>query len=160
MNYSSHVQVGYEHGSPFCQLLDDYREWTQDRPDTALPGVESNDDEKLSYLRERYSGASDGLTLLGALSTMKKMGMISQVEYNYATGGPLIRVSKEKMESGSFTISHGARDERAYWGGAFMTSPLIGFHNLDDIFNWLEEFRKKEHPFSISQTEARLLGYI
>ena len=27
---TSHVRVGYEHGSPLCQLMDDYREWKQD----------------------------------------------------------------------------------------------------------------------------------
>ena len=29
-NDTSHVRVGYEHGSPLCQLMDDYREWKQD----------------------------------------------------------------------------------------------------------------------------------
>lgn len=159
-NFTSHVRVGYEHGSPLCQLLDDYREWKQDRQDTALPGVESGEDEKITYLREHFSDASDALTLFDALSEMKEMGMISQVEYTYALGGPLIQISKEELESGSFTISHGERDERAYWGGDFMTSPLVGFRGLDDIFNWLEDFRKEEHPLSISQAEAKLLGYI
>ena len=41
-----------------------------------------------------------------------------------------------------------------------MKSPLVSFHSLDAIFNWLEDFRKEEHPLSISQAEARLLGYI
>ena len=159
-NFTSHVKVGYEHGSPLCQLMDDHRAWKQNQPDTALPGAESSEEEKISYLREHYSGASDGITLFDALSAMKEMGMISQVEYTYALGGPLIRISKEEMESGSFTISYGERDEMAYWGGDFMTSPLVGFHGLNDIFNWLEEFRKEDHPFSISQAEARLLGYI
>ena len=101
-NFTSHVKVGYEHSSPLCQLMDDYRAWKQDRQDAALPGVDSSEDEKISYLREHYSDASDGLTLFDALTAMKEMGMISQVEYSYATGGPLIRVSKEEMESGSF----------------------------------------------------------
>jgi hypothetical protein len=159
-NFTSHVKVGYEHGSPFCQLLDDYRAWKQDQQDAALPSVDSSEAEKVSYLREHYSDASDGMKLFDALTAMKDMGMISQVEYSYATGGPLIRVSKEEMESGSFSTSTGERDERTYWGGAFMKSPLVSFHGLDDIFNWLEEFRKEDHPFSISQAEAKLLGII
>lgn len=160
VNTSSHVRVGYEHGSPLCQLLDDYREWKQDQQDVVLPGVDSSEDEKIAYLREHYSDTSDGMKLFDALTAMKDMGMISQVEYSYATGGPLIRVSKEEMESGSFSTSSGERDERTYWGGAFMKSPLVGFHGLDDIFNWLEGFRKEDHPTSISQAEAKLLGYI
>lgn len=160
VNNSSHVYVGYAHSSPLCRLMDDHREWKQERQDTALPDAGSSEEEKISYLREHYSDASDALTLFDALSSMKEMGMINQVEYSYATGGPLIRISKEELERGSFTVSHDEHDERAYWGGAFMTSPLVGFHSLDDIFGWLEEFRREEHPFSISQAEARLLGYI
>ena len=160
VNSSSHVRVGYEHGSPLCQLMDDHRKWKQNHPDTAFPDAESSEDEKNSYLLEHYSDASDGLTLFDALSAMKEMGMISQVEYTYALGGPLIRISKEKLESCSFTISHGERDERTYWGGDFMTSPLVGFRSLDDVFNWLVDSRKEDHPLSISQAEAKLLGYI
>ena len=160
VNNSSSVYVGYEHGSPFCQLLDDYQAWKEERKNGGLPDVGSSEDEKIAYLREHYSDVSDGLSLFDALSAMKEMGVISQVEYAYATGGPLIRISKEEMESGSFTVSHGAGDMNARWGGAFMTSPLASFHSLNDIFNWLENFRKEEHPASISQAEARLLGYI
>ena len=159
-NSSGNVYVGYAHSSPFCQLLEDYRAWKQERQNGELPDTGSSEDKKISYLLEHYSNAADALSLLDALSSMKEMGIISQIEYTYATGGPLIRISKEEMESGSITISRGEYDNSARWGGAFMTSPLVSFHSLNDIFSWLDNFRKEEHPLSITQAEAKLLGYI
>lgn len=156
---TSVVDVGYEHGSPLCQLFDDYRAWKQDRQDVAMPDADSSLDEKLTYVCEHYADASDGLSLFDALSTMKELGVISQIEYAWALGGPLIRIPITEMENPSFTIiNDGERGDRTRWDIPFMTSPLVSFHSLDDIFNWLEEFRKEDHPLFVSLEEARRMG--
>lgn len=69
-----------------------------------------------------------------------------------------IKLSESEKQEwiNSHSVSGDLSDE--HWNGTFMTSPLVGFHSLDDIFNWLEEFRKEDHPLTVSLEEARRMG--
>lgn len=152
------VDVTYDHFSPSLQLFHDWSEWKQGQQDADMPDASSSMEEKLAYVRKRYGDASDALTIYDALNTMKDLGIISQTEYVWSEGGPGIHMTKEEMEEwiNSHSVSGDLSDE--HWHGKFMTSPLVGFHSLDDIFNWLEEFRKEDHPLTVSLEEARRMG--
>lgn len=152
------VDVTYDHFSPALQLFHDWSEWKQGQQDADMPDASSSMEEKLAYVRKRYGDASDALTIYDALNTMKDLGIISQTEYIWSEGGPGIHMTKEEMEEwiNSHSVSGDLSDE--HWHGKFMTSPLVGFHSLDDIFNWLEEFRKEDHPLTVSLEEARRMG--
>lgn len=158
-DYTSVVDVTYEHLSPSVQLHHDYMEWKQGQQDSAMPDKASSMEEKLAYVREHYGNASDALSIYDALNVMRDMSLISPTEYSWATGDPSICITKEEAE---YLSSHAlpARADQSddYWHTPFMTSPLVGFHSLDDIFKWLDDFRKDEHPLSVSLEKARQMG--
>ena len=152
------VDITYDHFSPSMQLFLDWSEWKQGQQDANMPDASSSMEEKLSYVREHYGDASDALSIYDALHTMKDLEIISQTEYLWAQGGPGLRMSWEELKEWAKTRFGGEAAQDNQWHGKFMTSPLIGFHSLDDIFNWLEEFRKEDHPLTVSLEEARRMG--
>ena len=160
-DYTSIVDVTYEHLSPSVQLHHDYMEWKQGQQDSAMPDKASSMEEKLAYVREHYGDASDALSIYDALNVMRDMSLISPTEYSWATGGPSICITKEEAEylsSHALPARVGQSDD--YWHTPFMTSPLVGFHSLDDIFKWLEDFRKEDHPLFVSSEEAVRMGLL
>ena len=160
---TAHVYTNYENSSPLLRLFEDHMNWKASQPEAALPDSEGWTEENLAYLRERYSGNLSAVEIYDAMQTMMEMGAASRNELNYATGEPLIVIPKEQLEKGTYELPRTVNEDNTRFLTAFQFSPMVHWHTLDDIFNWLEEFRQAdpaEHPPAMTLTEARLNGYV
>jgi len=143
--------------SPYMQLMDDYREWKKTQPELELPDSKGWTEENLAFLREHYSGDLSAFEVVDAIETMWSMGAMSWNEHNWVTNDPMIAMSPDFI--GVHRLQAEGYDPSEFEGAkAWREAPLMGFYSLDDIFSWLEEFRKEDHPEVISLEEAQRLG--
>lgn len=134
------------------QFREDYRQWKAGQPEQVLPDSKGWTEENLAFLRKHYAGELSAFELYDALETMRQMGAISQKEENYAMGS---RVVTRGLEA---SLSYGPIEDN--WLHGFDKAPIVGFRSLDNILDWLEAFRREEHPDRITEAQARLLGIL
>ncbi len=144
-----------ENDPPYRQLMYDYEDWKKTQPELELPDSKGWTEENLAFLREHYSGDLSMFEVVDAVETMYSMGAMSWNEHNWVSNSPMVALSPDFL--GVHRLADGY-DSSEFDNGAWRASPLVGFFTLDDIFSWLEEFRKEDHPEVISVQEAQRLG--
>lgn len=143
--------------SVYLQFMSDYREWKARRTEEELPESKGRTEENLAFLRERYAGDDlSAYEIYDALDAMKKMGIISEKAANCAAGSYMVRVD---LKSGIYQ-TNADPDSRGAWLHGFDEAPMIGFHSLDDMLSWAEEFREEDHPDFITHAEALARGWV
>jgi len=153
---SNVIVMTEKNDTPYMQLMHDYREWKKTQPDLELPDSKGWTEENLAFLREHYSGELSAFEVVDAIETMYSTGAISKNERNWAANNPAITISLDDLAK-PHVLAEGY-DPSEFDNGAWRASPLVGFFSLDDIFSWLEEFRKVDHPEVIPVQEAQRLG--
>jgi len=144
-----------ENDTPHRQLMYDYEDWKKTRPELELPASKGWTEENLAFLREHYPGDLSMFEVVDAIETMYSMGAMSWNEHNWVSNSPMIAMSPDFLGVHRLADCY---DPSEFDNGAWRASPLVGFFTLDDIFSWLEEFRKEDHPEVISFEEAQRLG--
>jgi len=154
---SNVIVMTEKNDTPYMQLMHDYREWKKTQPELELPDSEGWTEENLAFLREHYSGDLSAFEVVDAIETMYSMGAISKNERNWAANNPAITISLEDLTK-PHVLAEGYDPSEFSGAKAWREAPLMGFYALDDIFSWLKEFRKEDHPEVISLEEAQRLG--
>jgi len=145
--------------TPYMQLMYDYKEWKKTQPEMDLPDSEGWTEENLAFLREHYSGELSAFEVVDAIETMYSMGAMSRNEHNWVSNSPLIALSTDQI--GKVQVLAEGYDPTEFEDAkAWRESPLVGFFSLDDIFSWLEEFRKEEHLDYVTYEEAQRMGMV
>nr|WP_325260124.1 hypothetical protein [uncultured Oscillibacter sp.] len=144
-------------GSVFMQFEDDYKAWKAQQPELALPDSQGWTEENLAFLKEHYSGDLSAYEVYDVLETMRRMGVISQKEENYASGAVMIVLDPSEING---VMYYTDQEDPSFWLGNFHKTPMVGFHSLDDILSWVEEFRTEEHPDVITHAEAMARGWV
>ena len=109
-------------------------------------------------MKEHYAGDLSAFEVYDALETMRRMGVISQKEENYATGSTMIAIDPSDINQ--CIIVRDSADPRDLWLGGFHKAPMAGFRDLEDILSWVEEFRTEDHPDTIPWAEAVARGWV
>ncbi|MCI8738607.1 MAG: hypothetical protein HFG10_00645 [Oscillibacter sp.] len=144
--------------SVYMQFKEDYRAWKAGQPELVLPDSRGWTEENLAFLKEHYSGDLSAFEAYDALETMRRMGVISQKEENYATGSTMIAIDPSDINQ--CIIVRDSADPRDLWLGGFHKAPMAGFRDLEDILSWVEEFRTEDHPDTIPWAEAVARGLV
>ncbi len=144
-------------GSVFMQFEDDYKAWKAQQPELALPDSQGWTEENLAFLKEHYSGDLSAYEVYDVLETMRRMGVISQKEENYASGAVMIVLDPSEING---VMYYTDQEDPSFWLGNFHKTPMVSFHSLDDILSWMEEFRTEEHPDVITHAEAMARGWV
>ncbi|MCI9512235.1 hypothetical protein AALA80_18680 [Oscillospiraceae bacterium 50-60] len=144
-------------GSVFMQFEDDYKAWKAQQPELALPDSQGWTEENLAFLKEHYSGDLSAYEVYDVLETMRRMGVISQKEENYASGAVMIVLDPSEING---VMYYTDQEDPSFWLGNFHKTPMVSFHSLDDILSWVEEFRTEEHPDVITHAEAMARGWV
>ena len=144
-------------GSVFMQFEDDYKAWKAGRPELALPEAQGWTEENLAFLKEHYAGDLSAFEAYDALETMRRMGVISQKEENYASGAVMIVLDPSEING---VMYYTDQEDPSFWLGNFPKTPMVNFRSLDDIISWVEEFRTEDHPDAIPWAEAVARGWI
>ena len=134
------------------------RAWKAGQPELALPEAQGWTEENLAFLKEHYAGDLSAFEAYDALETMRRMGVISQKEENYATGSTMIAIDPSDINQ--CIIVRDSADPRDLWLGGFHKAPMAGFRDLEDILSWVEEFRTEDHPDVIPWAEAVARGWV
>ena len=144
-------------GSVFMQFEDDYKAWKAQQPELALPDSQGWTEENLAFLKEHYAGDLSAFEVYDALEAMRRMGVISQKEENYASGAVMIALDPSEING---VMYYTDQEDPSFWLRNFHKTPMVGFHSLDDILSWVEEFRTEEHPDVITHAEAMARGWV
>ena len=127
--------------SPYCQLMDSYREWKTRQPPQDLPDSWGPTDENLAWLKEHYTGDLSWEERVDALETMVKLGVITQEQRNDALGGGLTAFKPAE----SYVIpcvTVGSVPSFAFggnWDESFKDYVANSFKTSDDLFAWLDD---------------------
>ena len=144
-------------GSVFMQFEDDYKAWKAQQPELALPEAQGWTEENLAFLKEHYAGDLSAFEIYDALETMRRMGVISQKEENYASGAVMIVLDPSEING---VMYYTDQEDPSFWLGNFHKTPMVNFRSLDDIISWVEEFCTEEHPDVITHAEAMARGWV
>ena len=144
-------------GSVFMQFEDDYKAWKAQQPELALPDSQGWTEANLAFLKEHYSGDLSAYEVYDVLETMRRMGVISQKEENYASGAVMIVLDPSEING---VMYYTDQEDPSFWLGNFHKTPMVNFRSLDDIISWVEEFRTEDHPDAIPWAEAAARGWI
>ena len=144
-------------GSVFMQFEDDYKAWKAQQPELALPEAQGWTEENLAFLKEHYAGDLSAFEAYDALETMRRMGVISQKEENYASGAVMIVLDPSEING---VMYYTDQEDPSFWLGNFHKTPMVNCRSLDDIISWVEEFCTEEHPDVITHAEAMARGWV
>ena len=144
-------------GSVFMQFEDDYKAWKAQQPELALPDPQGWTEENLAFLKEHYSGDLSAYEVYDVLETMRRMGVISQKEENYASGAVMIVLDPSEING---VMYYTDQEDPSFWLGNVHKTPMVNFRSLDDIISWVEEFRTEDHPDAIPWAEAVARGWV
>nr|WP_325253528.1 hypothetical protein [uncultured Oscillibacter sp.] len=139
------------------QFEDDYKAWKAGQPELALPEAQGWTEENLAFLKEHYAGDLSAFEAYDALETMRRMGVISQKEENYASGAVMIVLDPSEING---VMYYTDQEDPSFWLGNFHKTPMVNFRSLDDIISWVEEFRTEDHPDAIPWAEAVARGWV
>lgn len=143
--------------SVYMQFVEDYRAWKAGQPELALPDSRGWTEENLAFLKEHYAGDLSAFEVYDALETMRRMGVISQKEENYASGAVMIVLDPSEING---VMYYTDQEDPSFWLGNFHKTPMVNFRSLDDIISWVEEFRTEDHPDAIPWAEAVARGWV
>ncbi len=137
--------------SRFLTMMGDYRQWKSEQPDPALPQSLGSEEADLAWLREHFSGELDAFGVIDAIESMRSMGLISREERNSIYGVEITVVRMTELVSCMEIrpVGYGT-----FWCDSFENAPLMEFHSLQDILDWLGRFA----PFHTS-TDLRIEHY-
>ena len=133
--------------SPYCQLMDSYREWKTRQPSQDLPDSWGPTEENLVWLKEHYSGDLSWEERVDALETMEQLGVITHDQKYDALGSQTRTLNindwdhtvkviaedmKKAMEEYSAYLNGG-------WDACVQDRPIGTFKTTDDLFAWLDK---------------------
>ena len=147
----------YQYGSRLMTLEEDYKAWKSTQAPLELPAESCTEEEKLTWMREHYSGELGPYELVDAIESMHDLGLMDRYEWNSVYGRSLtiitdvqsIPITDENGEQ-RYIITDprllGIREvppDEPPWGfdDHFDRAPLHKLHTLQDLENWLKEFR-------------------
>lgn len=99
-------------------------------------------EEGLAWLRERFAGKLDASGIADAVASMRAMGLMSDEEYSAICGVEYTAV-KVTEQVGWVQVRPTLWDER------LTDIPLLEFHSLEEILEWLGRYRA---PSALSWT--------
>lgn len=126
--------------SRFLTMTDDYEQWKSGQADSGLPQSLGSEEADLAWLRERFSGELDAFGVIDAIESMRSMGLIDREERNRIYGIELTVVKVTEFVS---CMQIRPAGYGSLWSDRFEDAPLMEFHSLQDILDWLGHFRKQ-----------------
>lgn len=126
--------------SRFQTMMGDYQQWKSGQPDPALPQSHGSEEENLAWLREQFPGELDAYNVIDAIESMCSMGLIDREERNRIYGIELTVVKVTELVS---CMEIHPAGYSSLWGDRFEDAPLMEFHSLQDILDWLGRFRER-----------------
>lgn len=126
--------------SRFLTMMGDYKQWKIGQPDSELPRSFGSEEADLAWLREHFSGGLDAFGVIDAVESMRSMGMIDREERNSIYGIALTVVKVTELVS---CMQIRPAGYGSLWDDHFEDAPLMEFHSLQDILDWLGRFRER-----------------
>lgn len=142
----------YKASSRYMTMMEDYEDWKRKQADSTLPASQGSEEDDLAWLREKFSGELDAFEVIDAIESLYSMGRIDRAERNdiYGITVSVIRVTDINVLTKCVQLPAHYDPYRA---DGFERAPLMDFHTLDDILEWLKSCRAQ--PLSVRELQWR-----